>query len=67
MTEAEEFHEAWLKWREREDSLPPEEQKRRAFESLISMGVFTPDGEFTDAYAGSREYYRRLAEQRAAA
>jgi hypothetical protein len=40
------------------DKKPIAEQKRIAKQSLIDGGLIDENGEFTDHYAYSREYYR---------
>jgi hypothetical protein len=39
--------------------LPQSERKRIAHENLVSSGLINEDGEFTDNYPYSREYYRK--------
>ncbi|MDR0853787.1 MAG: hypothetical protein LBN34_05405 [Clostridiales Family XIII bacterium] len=42
---------------------PIPEQEKIAKEALISSGLFDENGEFTDNYAYSREYYRKKLPQ----
>ncbi|MDR1266201.1 MAG: hypothetical protein LBK42_11755 [Propionibacteriaceae bacterium] len=59
MTETEELITAIRALRAAEAKLPEAERKRLSLERLVRQGVLTSDGEFTDAYAYSRECERR--------
>ncbi|MDR1067630.1 MAG: hypothetical protein LBL36_00080 [Clostridiales Family XIII bacterium] len=65
MLPAEEFAKAVKKLYEDESKLSKAEQKKRSMERLILSGLFNEDGEFTDHYSYSRDYYNRKAKARA--
>jgi hypothetical protein len=58
MTSAQEFSAAAQEYLKEYRKLPKEERARIAREHLIKEGVIDENGEFTDNYAYSREYYR---------
>lgn len=39
-------------------NMPEDKAKEHSMNSLINMGLFDENGEFTDQYSGSREYYK---------
>jgi hypothetical protein len=58
MTSAQEFSVAVQEYLREYKKLPKEERARIAREHLIEEGVLDENGEFTDHYAYSREYYK---------
>jgi len=59
MTEAQEFSKAVGAWLKDFRKLPKEKRVAVAKDMLIRSGVIDENGEFTDHYAYSREYYKR--------
>jgi hypothetical protein len=58
MTDAQKFAIAAQKYMKEYLKLPKEEQVAIARKQLIAEGVIDENGEFTDNYAYSREYYK---------
>ena len=59
MTDVEEFSKAVKAHLKEFKKLPKEERAAVARDRLIRSGVIDENGEFTDHYAYSREYYKR--------
>jgi hypothetical protein len=66
MTAAQEFSAAAQEYLKEYRKLPKEERAKIAREHLVKEGVIDEDGEFTDHYAYSREYYRSKKNGKAA-
>ena len=59
MTEAQKFSKEVGAWLKDFRKLPKEERVAVAKDMLVRTGVIDENGEFTDQYAYSREYYKR--------
>lgn len=58
MTSAQKFSKAVKEFYEKERELPKDVQIARAKTRLINEGIIDEQGEFTDNYTYSREYYK---------
>jgi hypothetical protein len=58
MTDAQKFSAGVQQYLRNYKKLPKEEQERLAQKHLVEAGIIDVNGEFTDHFAYSREYYR---------